>query len=166
MEKVLCDTDILSALAKAKSLYIIPEALDATPIITEYVYDELETSREAGFEFPKRIHEVVEVTTMNEKEALHYRQKRERDDYIGLSTTDIKNIVVAKEREMVLISNDQLALRKAEQKDILTLDIFDLFRKALQHGFDEPKLNELMDEIEKKDNTKLKHRDKIFEEEN
>lgn len=163
MEKVLCDTDILSALAKADALDLIHEALGATPAITEYVYDELERSREAGFEFPGRIFEAVEVTTMDEKEAAAYLRIRERNDHAGLSSTDIKNIVVARERGMILLSNDQLALRRTEREDVLALDIYDLSRKAFLNGFNEAELNEILDAIEKKDNTLLKHREKIFE---
>ncbi|KXA89120.1 hypothetical protein AKJ66_02805 [candidate division MSBL1 archaeon SCGC-AAA259E22] len=112
MSEVLCDTDILSALAKAESLEILNSAFPSREfVISESVVDELKKAEEAGFEFPSRIFKFCKTTTLTERELQKYGQT----DLQGLSKTDTKNIIIAKERELNLLTNDSLLYKTAEQ---------------------------------------------------
>lgn len=59
-DKVLRDTDIISALAKADALDFLPLVFPERKfLITEYVWDELDVSKQEGFDFPKKIFDSV-----------------------------------------------------------------------------------------------------------
>lgn len=57
----------MSALAKAEELEILGLVFpNAKFQITEYVRDELDRSKQEGFDFPDKIFEFCEITTLNE----------------------------------------------------------------------------------------------------
>ena len=63
---VLCDTDIMSALAKADELEILEMVFPNKKfLITEYVRDELDRSKQEGFDFPDN-HEFFERVSCGE----------------------------------------------------------------------------------------------------
>jgi len=65
-DRVLCDTDIVSALAKADALDILTLIFpNAEFLITEYVRDELLISKREGFDFPEKIFDFCHTTTLD-----------------------------------------------------------------------------------------------------
>ncbi len=62
LDRVLSDTDITSALAKAEALDILNLIFpDSKFLITEYVWDELDRSKQEGFDFPIKYSTSVKV---------------------------------------------------------------------------------------------------------
>lgn len=91
------------------------------------------------------LHLNTEITTMNEEGVRQYRQRGGRDNYLGSHPPTSKTSSWQENSEIVLLAND-----------LLSLDVFDPFRRAFLQG-SKAKLNEIMDEKEKKDNTTRQH---------
>ncbi len=127
---VLCDTDIMSALAKADELEILELVFSNTNFqITEYVRDELDRSKQEGFAFPVKIFEFCGITTLNEDELKIY----ESTESLTISKTDMKNLIIARNRDITLLTNDSKLYRKAVRKGIKVYDLR-LILKAIYLG--------------------------------
>jgi len=160
-DKVLCDTDIVSALAKADALDTLTLIFPDTEfLITEYVRDELMISKREGFDFPKKIFDFCHTTTLDEDELKIY----ESLDVLEISTTDLKNLVIAKNRNIPLLTNDSKLYREGEKRGIVVYDLRQLL-KAIHKEELLPKeeLREMIRKIEEKDNTHIKNTWNIFE---
>lgn len=67
--KLLCDTDFLSVFAKVDRLELLLEAFPTADfLISESVHDELTFSLDEGFDFPKRVFEMVDITGLKRNE--------------------------------------------------------------------------------------------------
>lgn len=150
----------MSALAKAKSLDLLKQVFPNKEfMITEYVQDELMRAKEEGFDYPNRIFEFCETTTLKETELKNYKV----EDSLEISKTDLKNLIIAENRKIPLLTNDSKLYQKAKKKDIRTYDLRQIL-KALKK---EKKItkNELINTIEKieqKDHTKIKEKQEIL----
>lgn len=160
MSELLCDTDVLSALAKAKSLKILESAFPSSKfMISESVVDELKKAEEAGFKFPSRIFKFCKIVTMTEKELQKYSQTLIQ----GLSKTDVKNILIAKEKNLNLLTNDNLLYKTAEEKGVTTYDLRQVLIAVFESGeFDKEEMEKIIEKIEKKDNTQIQEKKQIF----
>lgn len=93
--KLICDTDILSVFAKVDELGLLQEAFpEGTFMISESVYDELSSSMKEGFDFPKEIFEMCEVTPLEQEEVSLYEKRREKSRYLALSGADLRTLIV------------------------------------------------------------------------
>lgn len=162
--KVVCDTDILSSLAKADELKVLKRVFpEAEFLISDRVFDELLKSKREGFSFPQRIFDFCAVIDFEKEEFQEYQKRRKGKNYLSLSNADIANLVIAKERNHPLISNDSVLLKKAESRSVLALDMFDLFRILfIREELSFSQINSILNKIEDKDNTNFKDRDEIF----
>lgn len=160
MSEVLCDTDILSALAKADSLQLLNIVFPSRQLlISERVRDELQRSVEAGFDFPEKIFELCKTTALTEPEL----SESEELNSTELSRTDIKNITIAKKRNLPLVTNDSTLYRRAKEKGA---KVFDL-RQILKAVYESEKLtreeiSEILNRIETRNNTIIKNKEEIF----
>lgn len=162
---VLCDTDILSALAKVDSLDLLKKVFPKRELlITEYVEDELEEVEKLGFDFPDKILKFCETITLNKEELREYEKTKNDRDLLGLSKTDLKNLVIAKSRNLKLLTNDSSLYRKSSKRGVDVFDLRQIF-KALykEEKLSESEINKILDLIEKEDNTVIKNRKEIFE---
>lgn len=168
MKKVLCDTDILSVFAKVERLRLLETAFpNADLVIIEAVYDELEYAEQNGFQFPEKIFQATNTISLKEEELEKYRDKRDQPKFLPLSKADLKSFVVAQNREITLISNDNHLLEVSDQQNILSLGIYDILELLYRRGeLDKNQIKELAEEIKEKDNLDLPHIDKIGENKN
>ncbi|MBS3817877.1 MAG: hypothetical protein KGY76_09990 [Candidatus Thermoplasmatota archaeon] len=159
-DKVLCDTDIISALAKADALDFLPLVFpDRKFLVTEYVRDELDVSKQEGFDFPKKVFEFCETTTMDENELKIY----EAIDSLEISKTDLKNLVIAKNRDIPLLTNDSKLYSEGVRRDIKVYDLRELLRAIYEEDLVSKKeLKKVIEKIEEKDNTHIKKKREIF----
>lgn len=162
---VLCDTDILSVFAKVERLDLLHEAFPGADLVaTEEVYDELRAAEEAGFAFPPRIFEAVAVTSLTEEEARTYVDARDQDRYFPLSTADLKTFIAARERDILLLSNDAHLLEVADQEEVLAFDIYDIFRLLYTaQVLAEPEARAVLAAMEAADHLVLPDKDRIFQ---
>lgn len=163
--KLLCDTDILSLFAKVERLDLIREAFPQPKfLISESVHDELLFSVEEGFDFPRSIFGMVEVTGLSKKEETIYRERREKPKYLTISKADLKTLVIASERSFPILSNDGKLLELADEEGILALDIYDVFKILFRKNrLSEKEIREILSEMEKEDNAFFKNKEIIFE---
>lgn len=161
MSDVLCDTDILSALAKADSLHVLKIAFsDHQLLISEYVRDELEQSVKAGFDFPEKIFELCKTTTLTESELKEIKELNST----GLSKTDVRNINIAKKRNLLFVTNDSILYRRARERGVEVFDLRQILKAAYEtENLSREEISEIITRIENKNNTIIKNRDKIFE---
>lgn len=67
--KLICDTDILSSLSKVGRLELLERAFpEGEFLISDRTYDELFRSKEEGYDFPDKVFDFCDVTTMDENE--------------------------------------------------------------------------------------------------
>lgn len=162
---VICDTDILSVFAKAKKLELLPKAFPNEEfLISESVYDELIVSKEEGFDFPERIFEHCEITSLKENEIKQYKKKKKNSKYFPLSKADLRSLILAKEREIPLLSNDSHLLKMADEEDIIALDIYDIFKIIYREKIlPKKKIKSILSKMEEKDNAIFKDKEEIFQ---
>lgn len=163
--KVICDTDLLSAFAKIDKLSLLKKAFPkGNFFISNYVYDELLESKKMGFDFPEKIFQLTKITTLNEDEVKEYEKERVKPRYYSLSNSDLASLILARERNLILLSNDYQLLKKAENENVLAIDIYDILRILYKRQkIKKQEVNRSLDKIEKEDNTLFKNRDRIFE---
>lgn len=163
--KLLCDTDLLSVFAKVESLDLIQKAFPQDKfVISESVHDELSFSMEEGFDFPKRIFEMVEVTGLSQDEETLYREGREKSKYLTISKADLKTLVMAAERNLLMLSNDGKPLELADQEGVLALDIYDIFKILFRKDqLSEKEIRRILSEMEERNNAFFKDKERIFE---
>lgn len=160
MSEILCDTDIMSALAKAEALNLLKVILPRRKfLITEYVKDELRKPKEEGFDFPDKIFEFCETTTLNSSELKKY----ESMGSLEISKTDLKNLTIAESRGTILLTNDSKLYKMANKRKIKVYDLRQILKAIHKEDFiSKNKLKKVVKEIEKKDNTYIKNKGDIF----
>lgn len=160
MTKVLCDTDIISALAKAGTLELLRTVFpEGDFLITEYVRDELRKSKEEGFNFPDKIFEFCRTITLSGSELKRY----DSTESLEISKTDLKNLIIAKSRDLVLLTNDSELYRKANKRNVKAYDLRQILKAiSKENSVSEGKLRKVIEEIEEKDNTHIKNKGNIF----
>lgn len=159
--KVLCDTDITSALAKADALELLEIVfLDCKFLITEYVRDELDISKQEGFDFPDKIFDFCKTTTLTEEELDIYKSTGS----LEISKTDQKNLIIAKNRDMPLLTNDSKLYAEGVRKEIKVYDLRQILKAIYEEELlSKKKLRDVIRKIEEKDNTTIKDIETIFE---
>lgn len=160
-DKILCDTDIMSTLAKVDELEILEAVFpDHKFVITEYVRDELIRSKEEGFDFPDKIFQFSETTTMDENELEVYESKSSFE----ISKTDMKNLIIAKNRDVPLLTNDSKLYNTAVEKEVKSYDLRQMLKAVYEEKvLSEQSVRDIITKIEQKDNTKMKDVESLFE---
>lgn len=159
--KLVCDTDIVSRLAKVKSLKLLKMVFPNSEFLLSTAgFDELTVSKRTGYDFPDRIFNFVKVVSLKEKEVKEYKKLKEN---FSLGRTDIHNLIIAKRKNHLLLTDDQKLLNKAREKNIKSYNLLDLFKFLYNKKKKTKKeINKILDEIEEKDNTIIKNRKRIF----
>ncbi|KXB01421.1 hypothetical protein AKJ41_01630 [candidate division MSBL1 archaeon SCGC-AAA259O05] len=160
MSEVLCDTDILSALAKADSLHLLSIAFPGREfLISDHVRNELQKSVEAGFDFPEKIFELCGTTTVKEQEP----KEPEELNTSGLSRTDVRNITLAGERSLPLATNDSLLYRRAKERGVEVYDLRQILKAVYEtRKLSREEISEILNRIETENNTIIKNKKEIF----
>lgn len=157
---VLCDTDIMSALAKAEELDILKKVFPNSKFqITEYVRDGLDRSKQEGFDFPDKIFDFCKTTTLNEDELKVY----ESMDSFRISKTDMKNLIIARNRNIPLLTNDSKLYNEGVKRDVKVFDLRQILKAIYFEGLvSKNKLKDIVGKIEGKDNTNIKEKEDLF----
>lgn len=151
----------MSALAKADALDTLPLIFpDSKFLITEYVRDELLVSKREGLDFPEKIFDLCITTTLDENELKIY----ESLDVLEISTTDLKNLVIAKNRNIPLLTNDSKLYNEGVNRGVTVYDLREILKAINKEKLlSKADLREVMKKIEEKDNTYIKNKSNIFE---
>ena len=162
--KIICDTDLLSVFAKVDRLDLLQKAFpEGEFIISESVFDELLYSLEEGFDFPEKIFEKCEITSLKQNEIKVYKKWRKKSKFFTISKADLRTLIIGKERDIPILSNDRRLLELADKKSLLALDIYDIFKLLFGNKIlTEENIRDITTMMEEKDNTKFKDKEKIF----
>lgn len=163
--RIICDTDLLSVFAKVEELKLIKKVFpEGTFIISESVFDELLYSLEEGFDFPERIFDMCEVTSLNQKEIGMYKRWRSKSKFLTISKADLRTLIIGKIRDIPILSNDRLLLQLADKEGVLALDMYDIFKLIFKKEILlEKEIRDILIMMEEKDKTNFKDKEKIFE---
>lgn len=162
--KIICDTDLLSVFAKVDRLDLLQKAFpEGEFMISESVYDELLFSLEEGFDFPEKIFKMCDITSLEKNEIKIYKERRRKGKFLTISKADLRTLIIGKERDLPILSNDGRLLELADQEKILALDIYEVFKILFRDDvLTEEEVKTILAEMEEKDKTKFKDKEKIF----
>ena len=157
------DNNVLSALAKAEVLDLLPATFDAVAT-TPGVVEELDTARIEGYRFVERIDDVrqesgwLTVLTPTDRERRHAEAIRDHT----LSFVDAECISVASLRDRRLLTDDRHAGTVARQRDVDVWDLPLLFHAAIRTDALESatELRSVLDRLERRDAYRLSESDR------
>ncbi len=115
---IVCDTDIISAFAKAEALEELI-ILFKDVYIVPAVYFELKKSLEAGYTFPQNIFGKIKTLELSAEEKETTKDFASHIKTLGIG--ELESIVVCKTRDFLFTSFDKSAIKFSEQNGIKTV---------------------------------------------
>ena len=163
MDKVVIpDTDVASVFAKIKRLELLKRLFSKHRIvITPEIYEELVTSLDYGYTFPLDIFRYFEVLYPSKEENVEYQRLLIEKRRLGKG--ELEAISICKHRGYVFSSIDSAALKFAEEDGVETIWLHPILRSLWESGLQsKDEVRNIITEIEKKDNTRIKDVEAIF----
>lgn len=163
MDKVvILDTDVASVFAKIKRLELLKRLFSKHRIvITPEIYEELVTSLDYGYTFPLDIFRYFEVLYPSKEENEEYQRLLIEKRRLGKG--ELEAISICKHRGYVFSSIDSAALKFAEEDGVGTIWLHSILRSLWESGLQsKDEVRNIITEIEKKDNTRIKDVEAIF----
>lgn len=150
---IILDTDIASAFAKAGHFNVMIKLFESVGI-TPRVYEELLTSLEHGYEYPKEVFEKAELVTISDEEQREYLRLREEHAKIGKG--EIESIVVCLKRGYLFSSFDKRAISIAKNLGVNVITAGVIFKGLIVKGIaTKEEVLEITKDIETSDNRLL-----------
>lgn len=163
MDKVIIlDADMASVFAKIKRLELLKRLFSKHRIvITPEIYEELTTSLDCGYTFALDIFRYLEVLYPSEEENEEYQKLLIEKRTLGKG--ELEAISIGRRKGYIFSSIDAVALRFAEENGVATLGLHSILRSLWESGMQsKDEVVEIVKEIEKKDNTRIKDVEVIF----
>jgi predicted nucleic acid-binding protein len=159
---IVCDTDILSTFGKVKAIDLLNNLFNKKLIIPYGVYEDLMKAKDAGYDFVDEILDSVEVIILNTEEFNEFKEIFEKEK--SLHKGEIQGIVIAKHQNILFLTNDKSAKRYCGENNILYMDLEEILRAFKKINIlSNDALENLIDEIERKERTKIKAKNTILE---
>lgn len=158
---IIIDCDVASTLAKVNRIDILSKALPgANFCITNSIYVELMRAKNAGYSFPDRIFDHLSVITMDSDDLKAFHDiSTDRSVHYG----EAEGLSICREKKATFLTNDRKVIRFAERNGIAVLDMKDLLTLlAIKQVLGYSEMISFIREIEAKDNTCIKNKDKIL----
>ena len=162
MRTVILDCDIASCMAKIDRMDLLGAAFPNFEIfITESVSIELLRASQAGFSFPNRIFRNIPVISLNQDERIMQQEiPKNRSIHFG----EAEGLIISKNRNAIFLTNDSRVVRYCRDNDLKVLDLRDiLLLLARQRALSLKEIEDLIREIEEKDNTIIKDKSSILD---
>ena len=149
---LICDTDIISSLAKIDELCLLDELFSRSEkYIPLGVYEELEFAQDVGYDFPEKIFKSIPIVSMSTEEIDDYRKSLTKKRELGKG--EIQCMVIARKRDWTLLINDRLARKKCKENQINTYDLAEILRASYLAGIrSKPELGDMVTALKEKDN--------------
>ncbi len=114
------------------------------------VYEELERSKEIGYDFPDRIFSYTKTISMDDDELEEYKiyltEKRKLDK------GELQCLVISASRDFTFLTNDTLARKEAKNKGIKTYNLAEIIRAVYLDGeLSKNEVKEIIMELKEKD---------------
>ena len=160
---VIFDTDILSAFAKTDNLHLLKRLFSKHEVyITPEIYEELGIPVDYGYSFPLKIFEEFKILTPGEKEQEIYREFLRANRRIGKG--ELEAICICINRKYYFSSMDEAAISFSEANNVTTISLHAILRALWESGIlTKKEVQELILQIEQKDNTRIKEIQKILQ---
>lgn len=161
---MIVDNNILSALAKMERLNLLNQLFDEVSTTTS-VIEEVHRDEVAGYDFVLRIDEIkrynggwLEVTSLSENEI----ESAEEIVDTSLSFTDAECIALSISRDQPLLTDDGHVGEMAKQRGVEVWDLKLLVEACIHTEIikKEEELENLIKDLEKKDNYRFSERDR------
>ena len=158
---VVADSDILSMFGKAGAVSHL-KRLFGEIYIPPAVYEELRRAKEIGFDFVDDLIDNITILNLSGDEYSEFVRLVEDERY--LHSGELQGIVLCRNRNGVLLTNDRRAKNFCKRGNIAYFDIKGILRAFyVETVLNEEEIRSLVKEIEEKDNTRIKGFEEIFE---
>ncbi|MFO7992491.1 MAG: hypothetical protein R6U61_09435 [Thermoplasmata archaeon] len=160
---IICDTDIVSSLAKVEELDLLDEIFPRSNFyISLAVYEELDNAREMGHNFPEKIFKKFQIVSMVEDEVKRYR--RQISGKRILDRGEIQSMVIAQSRDWIFLTNDKVARVVSKESSIKTYNLAEILRASFLAGLrSEKELKELIKSLKERDNFVFSNETNLYE---
>lgn len=162
---IIIDTDILSTFGKINKLYLLKRLFSKSKFyISSKNEAELLEAKRLGYTFIARVLAFGRIKLiLNENEKLDFQRLKETKS--SLSSADIESIVLAKSRDLVLLTNDINVQKEAIKQAIYYFNLPMILREFWKQGIlMKEDANKLISQIEKEDNMIIVDKETIFTE--
>lgn len=151
-----------SVFAKIKRLELLKRLFSKHRIvITPEIYEELATSLDYGYTFPLDIFRYFEVLYPSKEESKEYQRLLIEKRRLGKG--ELEAISICKHRGYVFSLIDSAALKFAEEDGVETIWLHSILRSLWGSGLQsKDEVRNIITEIGKKDNTRIKDVETIF----
>ncbi|MBI2583705.1 MAG: hypothetical protein HYW25_03500 [Candidatus Aenigmarchaeota archaeon] len=163
MRDVIIDADIASTFGKIGKFDLLRKLFpDSRTFVSAAVGEELSNAKERGYGFVDEVlrsTDVIAPTQKEEEEVVRLLLHR------TLGKGEAESIVIAKARQMFLLTNDRIAVREAIKENIDVMDLPSVIRQLWRHRVvSKQSARDMTSEIEEKDNIIFSDKEAIFEE--
>lgn len=156
------DCDIASTLAKIDRMELLEQLFpDSSLFITGAVRSELLRSERAGFSYPEKVFDATSLTGLTD-DALESFEEFSSNE--GIHYGEAEGIALCKARDWIFLTNDSLALDFCQRNGVKALNLKDLLvHAAKEEALDREEMEQVIAEIEEKDNTTIKYGNEILD---
>ena len=158
---IVCDTDVLSALAKIDGLNLLSQLFPKHKIVTSNgVYEELIFIKQAGYDFVDCIMDLIEIISMDTRELEKYHSFLPSTSF---GKGELQCISICISRKYPFITNDKKAKRFAEKNEVIAWDIPDIMKALWKTGIrSKEEVKGIMNNLEIKDMMIINNKEKIL----
>lgn len=161
---IIVDTDILSTFGKTNKYSLLKNLFPKAKLfISPKVYQDIIKAKDMGYDFVERIlkHKPL-VCPLTEDEIKYSGELKEKERSLGWG--EIESIILARNRRLLLLTNDKKAIKTANKLNINYFNLPMLLRQFWkQNILSKEEVLNLILTIEEKDRILILNKEKIFE---
>ena len=159
----IADTDILSTFSKINKLNLLKRLFPKSKIYFSSRSEiELLKAKKLGYKFIEPVLAFKPIKLLlNESERLEFKKLSEIKK--SLSLADVESLVLAKFRNLVILTNDIKMQKEADKQSIFYFNLPMILRELWKQGILEKEgVSKLISQIEKEDNMVILDKETIF----
>ena len=160
---LIADTDILSTFSKISKSSLLQKLFPKSRIyISNKTREELLQAKKLGYKFVVKVVEFKSLK-LTQNELIEYQQIKEARK--SLSPADIETLVLAKQRNLLMLTNDISLLKEAIKYNVTYFNLPMILRELWKQKIVAKKyVNKLIEQIEKEDRILIVNKEIIFTE--
>lgn len=160
MKTAISDTDILSSFGKVGRADLL-QRLFLKIYASPAVYRELMTVEQLGLTWVTPVKEAIELLSLAEKHIREVEQLARAHPQLG--SGEVETFVLAKAHHLICLTNDRQATRVCRALGLSYLDLEEILRALKLNGvLTREALEQLIEQIEEQDHTRIKAKKHIL----
>lgn len=161
---ILLDTNIISTFSKIEKLNLLYDVFNTdTFYISPNVYDEIMMAKNKGYTFVNNVIDLLHKKKLLQIPLTTNEKVKINQIPLSLSKGERDSIVICQERKGIIVTNERKVVNYCKKHQIIYFDLGDILKALfLFLNFSRSKLNNLMKEIEEKDNIIISDKNAIF----